>query len=509
VVNTVLAVRFNIPSSDGILYSLPFAVAEHPLDLGIPFLDNFAGYGSSWGHHWPGAMWLKGVLFMALPYSRAADVAVLSIFQWLAAATAAWLVWKTSGKMWPAVAAMILILSDRLLLLACAGNRFESIAVAVVLLLFANSVTGFGKRGTRSRAFACLLAFLCPTLHPYALVMGALILGHDWLYRNRPHGATPRDCAARAGAFALGCLAVTAWFATQPDAMRQFTANLATQKSFYQNWNSVIAGLGNYRLGGGLLLWGLALPAAACLVSGLPKPQKDQAPLSSALRFLAPTLFVSVILIHTATRCENFTYLAFGSPFAVIMLCGIAGRVIPSTHPSHANAAEPGGPVHPCPPAIRWPAVVLLAMLVLTHATILPFRFLQFSRAGCPDLNAAMTAVLAGIPAGRAVYIPHPCWPAAVADRQHEIRWFTLPIASPRELRDRYEQSAYAKAKPGDVLIVDGSTPAPDLFGLYPTFPLHPPDPARWRLTGNEKQLFQGSVPWGLNLALYEFTGNP
>ena len=204
-----LAQRFNIPSGDGILYSLPLAVARHPLDLGIPYLNNFDGYGSSWGHHWPGAMWLKGVVFMALPYSRIADVAVLSLFQWLAAATAGWLVWRATGNMWSAAAAVILLLSDRLLLQACFGNRFESIAVAVVLLLFANSVTGFGNRGALSRAFTCLLAFLCPTLHPYALVMGALILGHDWLYRNGPHGATPSDCAARAGAFVLGCLAVT------------------------------------------------------------------------------------------------------------------------------------------------------------------------------------------------------------------------------------------------------------------------------------------------------------
>jgi len=484
-----LAARFNIPSADGILYSLPFAAAKHPFDLGIPFLDNFDGYGSSWGHHWPGTMWLKGLVFFVLPYSRAADVAVLSAFQLFAAVTAAWVVWKTTARIWPAAAALILLLSDRLLLLACAGNRFETIAVAVVVGLFAHCVTGCGNRGAGSRAVTCLLFFLCPTLHPYALALGGIILGYDCLSRSQRHGV---DCVPRAGAFVLGCLAVMAWFVTQPDAMRQFAANLAMQKSFFHNWNSVWDGLGNYRLGGGVMLWLAGLAAACALVVGR---NRNLAPLSPAMRFLAPALLVTVIAIHTITRCENFHYLAFGSPFAVIMVCVAAARTFPSVHGSNGTL-----------PAIRGLAAVGLGLIVLAHATILPYRLLQFARAGCPDLNAEMNAIIGRIPAGRAVYIPHLLWPVVLRDRNHEIRWFTFPLASPRRTRERYEQLAYAKARPGDILIVENtSAGSSDLFGLYPTFCVQPPDSAKWRRTDKWQHLFPGSVPWGLDLSVYEF----
>jgi len=500
-----LAARFNIPSGDGILYSLPFAAAKHPFDLGIPFLDNFDGYGSSWGHHWPGAMWLKGMVFFVLPYSRTADVALLSVFQLLAAVTAAWVVWKTTARVWPAAAALVLLLSDRLLVVACAGNRFEPIAVAVVVALLAHCVTGCGNRGAGWRVATCLLFFLCPTLHPYALVLGGIILGFDCLSHGRRHGG---DCVLRAGAFALGCLAVIAWFVIQPDALRQFTANLAIQKSFYHDWNSVWDGLGNYRLGGGWMLWLAGLAAAGLLMAGWNSARNaSQLPLSPALRFLAPALLIAVITIHTVTRCENFHYLAFGTPFVVIMVCVLAARIVHG--PASARHPDPGGTNCGFRSMLRWLSAAVLGILVLVHATILPFRVLQFVRAGCPDINAEISSVLDRIPANRAVFIPHLMWPAATHDRTHEICWFTFPVASPRQVRAHYERLAYAKAKPGDILIVDNLGAAgPDLFGLYPTFPLLPPDPARWKLTDTTKHLYHGSVTWGLDLSVYEFGGH-
>jgi hypothetical protein len=163
-----------------------------------------------------------------------------------------------------------------------------------------------------------------------------------------------------------------------------------------------------------------------------------------------------------------------------------------------------------CAPVIRWLPAFVLGLLVLPHATILPYRVLQFIRAGCPNLNSEISSVLERIPAGRTVYIPHPMWPAAAADNSHIIRWFTLPLASHREVRERYERLAYANTKPGDILIVDNEgAGAPDRFGLYPTFPLLPPDPTRWRKSDEQKHLFSGAVPWGLDLSVYEFTGHP
>ena len=137
-----------------------------------------------------------------------------------------------------------------------------------------------------------------------------------------------------------------------------------------------------------------------------------------------------MILIHTVTRCENFTYLAFGSPFAVMMVCIAATRLGDCM-----------------PPSTRWIPAVGIAGITLLHASILPHRLLQFWKAGLPNLSAEFTAVLEKIPANRTVYIPHPFWPAATEDSKHEIRWFTLPIASPRAIRERYEKKAYATAE--------------------------------------------------------------
>ncbi len=485
-----LAERFNVPSADGILYSLPLAAATHPFDLGIPYLNDFGGYGTSWGHHWPGAMWLRGLIFFVLPYSRVGDVAVLSLFQWLTATSAAGAVWAATRKPWAAAAVWILILSDRLLLLANAGNRIESIAVAVVVSWFALSATGLDQRHSGWRWLVRTLAFLCPTLHPYGFVMGGVILGYDFLATRALTGSPRRECVTSLCAFLLGCGVVAAWFLTQPDAMRQFIANLALQKSFYQSWSSVIGGLGNYRVGGGPALWVAGLIASCLLAAGWAGGNKRPvAPISAAWRILAPGLFVTVTLIHTVTRCENFHYLAFGSPFAVMMLAVVAGGTSPGF--------------------LRWLSIPALAAITAMHGILIPYRFFQFKQAGMPDLGAEFSTVLEKIPPNRKVFIPHPFWPAAIADQQHEIRWFTVPIASTRETRQNYEREAYADAKPGDILIIEnGGAGQADKFGLYPTFPTHPPATDQWIQIDNHKLLFPGTVPWGLDLSIYEFRKN-
>ena len=221
----ILAERFNVPSADGILYSLPLAHAKHPFDLGVPYLNDFEGYGSSWGHQWPGSMWLRALVFMILPYSRVADVAVLSLFQLLTAFTAAGLVFRATAKVIPSLAALVMILSDRLLLLACAGNRFESLAVAVVLLLFANTVTDFSRHHRSWRWLMLLAAFLCPTLHPYGLALGGLILGYEFLAIRSQPDRSRVEWIARFSAFVLGCAALVLWFLAQPEAWKQFAAN--------------------------------------------------------------------------------------------------------------------------------------------------------------------------------------------------------------------------------------------------------------------------------------------
>jgi hypothetical protein len=491
----MLASRFSLPSADAILYSLPLAAARHPFDLGIPFLEGFSDYGSAWGHHWPGSMWVKGLIFSVLPYSRSADVIVLSLFQLLVATVAANAVRTTTSNRWLAAGVWILLLSDRLLLFTCAWNRFEPIAVAAILVWFNLAFIQTRPLPPAGIWSARAAAFLSPTLHPYAVALGAMIAAFD-LFQCRRHALPVKESAIRLGCFLLGGAAAASWFVFQPEALRQFTANVSLQNTFYQSWNTVVSGLGNYRLGSGLLLWGVALVAGLSLAFGLVRiPSTDLR--SAAFRYLAPALFIAVIAIHTVTHCENYAYLTFGTPFAAMIVAVLAGSV-------YSNARTDGASGK-----IAWaiPSAVF-ALILFLHATILPYRILQFVRAGCPDLQNEIASVLRTLPQDKAVYIPHLMWAAAAQEQGRPIRWFTFPAASSPAVRRDYESVAYSRAKPGDLLIVDNLDAASiDRFGTHPTFPVLPPDPQRWVLVGSKKFLLPGSVPWGIDLSIYQFAG--
>lgn len=478
VFNGWMAVRFSFASGDSVMYALPLAVARHPFDLGIPFIGDFAGYGSHWGHQWPGGMWLRGLLFQVLPYSRAADVVVLHGFIGLAALLTYRLVREASGLRWPAWLAAALLLSDRNLLLAAAAQRFEPMALACLLVLAVDATCAPRFRGWR--LWVRVAAFLCPLLHPYALALGALLLAVGPLAAS---GTLRGRLAGRAGewlAFAAGCAAWILWFAAQPEAWRQFVENMALQESFYRHWNTVWAGLTNYRLGGGFLLWGLALVGAAMLAADRGKPP--------VFRLALPLWFAAVLCLHTATRCENYHYLTLGSAPAVALVAVGAAELSRRWNDWR-----------------RWLPAAGLAALLGIHAVIFPYRLLQFQRAGRPDLAAELRAVLAGIPAGRTVFLPPVAWPAAVAEPRPGFRFWTFPVVSRPELRARYEAAAYAAAKPGDVLVVDRfALSMPDPFGMLPVMPMSPPDPAVWRRVSGHRRMFHGAVPWGLDLEVYE-----
>jgi hypothetical protein len=487
----LLAIRFRVPSADGIMYSLPFAATGNPFDFGIPFLNNFREYGSSWGHHWPGSMWLRGFIFQIVPYSRLGDVAVLSTFQLMSAFMTGMLVWKTTGRMTHSAAAVAIVLSDRLLILCCSGNRFEAIPIAAILVLYAGSrETSSGWRSEFHRWMGPPAAFLCAVLHPYSLILGGTIVLWDCIVpglrgSNAHTGRTPRLAA-----FLLGCSSLVAWFLADPEAYKQFAINMELQNSFYHNWNSVIDGLSNYRLHAGLILWASALACLPVLFSSHQALASSHiAPLRAHDRYLAPLLFLMTIAVHTLTRCENFNYLAIGTPFAVI--------IVFTTLPRLERCL---------PPSFRWLATTAIAAIALLHASVLPHRILQFWKAGMPDLHREYTDVLKQIPPGRTVYIPHSLWPAAAEDKTHTIRWFTFPVASRRDVREDYERLAYQETMPGDILIIENSgARRPDRFGLYPTFKIIPPDPSIWQHVRDHEHTFTGSIPWGIDLSVYEF----
>lgn len=485
----VLGERFRVPSGDGILYSLPFAVAKHPFDLGIPFLDDFQGYGSSWGHNWPGSMWVKGVFFMVLPYSRMADVMILSWFQLLAAMLTGLMVLKSCGKMPIALAAFVIVLSDRILLLTCSANRFESIALAAVLLLYAQTPL-LSPNTVIRKCLGTIAAFLCPILHPYALVLAGIIIAHDLLTSRNNEAAALKEAGLRLTAFLLGCIMLAGWFMLDAEAWRQFTTNVKLQKSFYTHWDSVMAGLSNYKLCSGFILWSLGLICMFLPASGRCKPSDENLQSrDSRFRLLAPTLLIATIAVHSLTRCENYYYLVFGTPFAVIIAFPALARV---------SACMP--------PPVRWMPLAGIAAVTLLHATILPHRLFQFWKAGKPDLSQECADVLRSLPPEKTVFIPHPLWAAACEQEKHAIRWFTFPVVSSRMTREAYEKLAYAKAKPGDILIIENiGARQPDKFGNYPTFATTPPDPERWRHLRDHRRIFPGSSPWGIDLSLYEF----
>lgn len=488
----LLAERFNVPSADGIMYSLPFAGFKGFANFGIPFLRNFEGYGEAWGHNWPGSMWIKAAFYSAVPYSRMTDVGLASAFQLLTAFACGIYLRRATASLWPSVAAFVILLSDRILLLSVAGNRPEAFAVALVVVLFLCVSTGRDCEGFRFHA-AIACAFLCASLHPYSLVLSAVIIGGALHRARRRNGSLGLRDGGLPLAFILGCGSMAAWFLMSPAALAQFTANLALQNSFYQSWNAVFQGLGNYRLGAGHLLWFVA--ATAGIGRCLARLRHPPAPKDHAVAFwetMAVVLFFTVILLHTATRCENFHYLAFGAPFAVIIVI------------SAAVGISKTGVV----PA--WVAVGAVVAIMVPHAVILPHRLLQFQRAGFPDLGTEYASVLGEIDPRRAVYIPHSLWPAATLEKDRDIRWFTFPVASSAATRKRYEAAAYADAKPGDILIIEnGGAAQEDRFGVYPTFAILPPDPRVWRHVEDQKKIFPGSVPWGIDLSIYEYRDDP
>ncbi len=484
VIVTVLARRFNVPSGDGLIYSLPFSTARHPFDLGIPHLGNFRQYGEAWGHHWPGSMWLRGLLFYLISYSRVADVAVLSLFQAAAAWICARLVWRATGNFLFAALVLVVVLSDRLLLLACAGNRFEAIPVAVVAVLFANACTGISRRNGWWKQLVRAAAFLCPTLHPYALVMGLMVILYECARGIR---CVPREREpfVRLAFFAAGFAATALWLAVVPIHREQFLTNLALQNSFYQSWNSVASGLGNYRMGSGVWLWMGGLLSAALLACGVGRLQN----LAPEWRFLAPALFLSVIAMHTLTRCENFHYLTFGSPLAAVLVA-----VALHTLFFRKSAVS------------RLFACAAMSAMVAPHALVIPYRMFQFYQAGRPDLQAGLSSVLRELPAEATVFGCYLFWPVAGERPPASFRFSTFPIASRKAWREHYEQQLASSAKLGDFLIIDNSSYGqPDRFGLHPTFPQNPPDPTCWKWKRDHKQLFPGAVAWGIDLSIYEF----
>lgn len=489
IVATTVAARWTVLGTDSIMYALPLGVERHPFDLGIPFLGDFESYSHYWGHQWPGALWVRGVIFMVLPFSHASDFAVIAFFQWVAATVCGAMVWRWTRQAWLGLSCALLILSDRIFLDG-ANHRAETLAAACLALLCYDLSLAREAQGRWGRWSAALADFLIPSVHPYAMVLGGLLIAGEAAEGWRTDGRIQRRSWVRLALFASGGAALVAWYALQPRALEQLRANIELQKTFSQHWNTVWLGLGNYRLGSGYALWAAAVGAMIFLWTAA-TPETTARRGREAWRWIFPCWFLTIPFLQTVTRCENFNYLSLACPPAAVLIT------------SAVSALDEQGRLGPRR-ALMGARVALLALVGL-FGLVLPYRALLWWRNGHPDLRSELTAVLAEIPAGATVFIPPSFWDAALMDRRHQFRQWTFSVASTVERRRRYETQAYGMARAGDFLIVDRQLAAGyDRFGVLPTLPLLPPDAQIWSPRFEHVHLFEGAIRWGHDYAIYE-----
>ncbi len=475
-VNVLLATRFGFVSIDSVIYGLPLANARHVFDLGIPFLQNYTELGGSWGHQWPGSMWLKACFFLLVPYHVAWDFTLLYLAQAVAGALLGWMIWKVTRSAWLAWIAALFVLSDRVLLLCGAGQRPETIAIlAVALLLFAARILV-----DKHKWWTAVIVAFAVISHPVVMIV-AIALVFYWCWRA-PFvlEANRNTTIALLVGLGAGLFIFISWLMFDLGARQQFWTNLQLQKSFYQHWNGVWTGLSNYRFGGGYVLWLLALGSTCHFLYRLLRGRIEP----TSINRLHESLIVAwliFLVVHTCSKCENFSYLSIGSFFAI-------GVVVLESHIIRQRCA-----------------VVALSCLALMHVVILPYRCVQYFRSGMPDYSQHLRQWVEGLPERQRVFFPHVLWPVALTQHQREWLWWTLPIASAQDGHRGYEKMAYARLRVGDLLIVDESMMAgEDKFGLQPQFPVIPPDVSRWRLIADFRSSVAGREDWGLHLRAYE-----
>jgi hypothetical protein len=135
-VHLVVILRFRMLDSDSILYGLPLAFSHSPFDLKIPWIGDFKTYDDVWGHHWPGAMWLRASIYTFIPFSRVCDLSCLLLAVWGSATLTARIIWRATGWWWMAGLGALLVMSDRHMLTGIQLHRFEALALLAFTVFF-------------------------------------------------------------------------------------------------------------------------------------------------------------------------------------------------------------------------------------------------------------------------------------------------------------------------------------------------------------------------------------
>ncbi len=489
-----LIVRFRTPDTDSVMYGLPLAFARGPFSLYVPMLGDFPPYSSTWGHQWPGSMWLRGTLFAWIPFERWIDASLMLVMQFAAAFLAGKLVWSLTRGVAVSVAATLIVLSDRLIIAGLALSRFEALVVLALVALLLALVKTAGKDARTSGGYrrwlavSFLGAFVAACSHPFGMAVAAGLAGLaciDWVVFHRRYAVTALVPAA---GFLLGVIALAAYYTALPEAFGQLQRNLSLQNSFNQGsrW-ALVLHLREYRvLGYGL--WGAAALAVPWVFFKLRQRSEP------AIRFCAWALPLAALAVPTLfllTRSANYSYLTIGTPFAAILLGTGVGWIRPGVC---SLAARTG-----------------LAILALGFVAIFPFRWLAFFKAGCPNFPAEIGGLIRRLPADVRVFIPPSLWDVAREDGSRDYRLYSLCIASAWETRLAYERQAYGEAKAGDIMVVDRIFgKAGDPWGYFPTFEARPPDARYWKpLFELTRRVPGAGHDYGYDFAIYEFRGVP
>jgi hypothetical protein len=369
--------------------------------------------------------------------------------------------------------------------------RIEIVGIFAVTLLLALSALSYESRNNNlGLAVGFIGASMAAACHPYSMVLGvAFIAVYGALSILQCKALDKFFCVLSVG-FILGIVSFWLWLSLQPECLSQFFTNLHLQKSFYQNYDSLYEGLKcNYRFGIGLILWAAAIGGLVFLTLGarLKRPI-DLAPGNNTI-IVTSILFLTLCVMHTVTKCENFYYLGFGAPLIAIILSAATSQL------NRGNS--------------KWIGKIISAtfgLIVILAFSLFPLRLYNYYTAGFPSIISSKKALLASIPAQSTVFIPPDYWNVAYSDPTHNFKFWTFCVASSYSKRHDYESQAYRSLNNNAFLIVNEiGLGLPDKFGIGPTFNISPPDPDHWVLFNRLRQIYPGKVPWGLNYAVYHY----
>jgi hypothetical protein len=488
---TRLLYDFNVLSPDSVMYALPIAVMQHPFHLGIPYLNDFMGYGEHWGHHWPGALWVKAVIFSVIPYRPWIDLLYNLLLLLFVGLLTGWIVGKTTGSKLLSLFSVVLVCSDRILVGGIGFMRIEIVGMFSFNLLLALSVIpSESRKRFPVLAVVFLGAFLSAACHPYSMVLAATftaLYGAFLLLRRR---SLDKFFFVLCAGFVSGIALFMLWLLLQPECMRQFVTNLQLQRGFYQNYNSLYEGLMyNYRFGSGVVLWGAAIVAAISLLLNSGVRRTIRSNTEDEMAIIAAILFLVLCFMHTVTKCENFYYLGFGSPLVAILLSVATARLNQGRYKWIGNITQG----------------VFFGIAILSFS-LFPLRLYTYYSAGFPSIIDSKKSLLGSIPPGSTVFIPPDLWNVAYSDTAHCFKFWTFCVASSISIRHEYETKAYRDLNSRCYLVVnEAAAGSSDRFGIGPTFNISPPDNRHWVPFNRLKQMFHGKVPWGLNYVVYKY----